>query len=179
MEKAAALPGPDLTTPFSLPTDSLCSVRYKVATPSALVPSSNNNACPRERETWEGVIAARNSAENARAAAAADPSNAAAMNQLSGAEGGLGGALGRLFAVAEAYPDLKANQTMMQLSEELTTTENRVSFSRQAYNDSVMAFNNSREVFPANIVAGMFNFTPAVPFEVTNPAEREAVKVQF
>ena len=132
-----------------------------------------------ERETLEAVIAARNSAENARAAAAADPSNAAAMNQLSGAEGGLGGALGRLFAVAEAYPDLKANQTMMQLSEELTTTENRVSFSRQAYNDSVMSFNNSREVFPANIVAGMFNFTAAVPFEVSDPAEREAVKVQL
>jgi len=132
-----------------------------------------------ERETLEAVIAARNSAESARATAAADPSNAAAMHQLSGAEGGLGGALGRLFAVAEAYPDLKANQTMMQLSEELTTTENRVSFSRQAYNDSVMGFNNSREVFPANIVAGMFNFAAAVPFEVTNPAEREAVKVQF
>lgn len=132
-----------------------------------------------ERETLEAVIAARNSAENARAAAATDPSNAAAMSQLSGAEGGLSGALGRLFAVAEAYPDLKANQTMMQLSEELTSTENRVSFSRQAYNDSVMGFNNTREVFPANIVAGLFNFGAAVPFEVTNPEEREAVKVQF
>ncbi len=132
-----------------------------------------------ERETLEAVISARNSAENARAAAAADPSNALAMRSLGGAEGGLGAALGRLFAVAEAYPDLKANQTMMQLSEELTSTENKVSFARQSYNDAVMRFNNQRETFPANLVSGMFSFTAAPLFEVTDAAEREAVKVQF
>ena len=84
-----------------------------------------------------------------------------------------------LFAVAEAYPDLKANANMMQLSEELTTTENKVSFARQAYNDAVMQYNNQHEVFPTNIIAGMFNFAAAQMFEITNPAEREAVKVQF
>lgn len=132
-----------------------------------------------ERETLEAVIAARNSAETARASAAADPSNAAAIRQLAGAEGGLGGALGRLFAVSEAYPDLKANQTMAQLSEELSSTENKVSFARQAYNDSVLAFNNQREVFPTNIVAGMFNFGPAALFELSDEKERQPVKVQF
>ena len=132
-----------------------------------------------ERETLEAVIAARNSAESARSAAAANPSDGGAVRQLAGAESGLGGALGRLFAVAEAYPDLKANQTMMQLSEELTTTENKVSFARQAYNDSVMKFNNLREAFPTNILAGMFNFVAAVPFEVSDAVEREAVKVKF
>jgi LemA protein len=132
-----------------------------------------------ERETLEAVIAARNSAETARAAAAANPSNAGAMATLGQAESGLGGMLGRLFAVAEAYPDLKANQTMMQLSEELTTTENKVAFARQAYNDSVMRFNNQRETFPSNLVAAPLGFVPAVPFEVSGPAEREAVKVTF
>ena len=91
----------------------------------------------------------------------------------------MGGVLGRLFAVAEAYPDLKANQNMMQLSEELTTTENKVAFARQAYNDSVLAFNNKREVFPNNIVAGMFGFTKAALFEIDVEAERDAPKVQF
>ena len=132
-----------------------------------------------ERETLEAVIAARNSAETARATAAADPSNRGAVEKLAGAESGLGGALGRLFAVAEAYPDLKANQTMMQLSEELTTTENKVSFARQAYNDAVMKYNNLRETVPTNIVASMFNFGPAASFEVTDQTEREAVKVKF
>ncbi len=101
------------------------------------------------------------------------------MAQLGKAEAGLGGVLGRLFAVAEAYPDLKANQNMMQLSEELTTTENKVAFSRQAYNDSVLAYNNKREVFPNNVVAGMFGFGEAAMFEIDVAAEREAPKVSF
>jgi LemA protein len=132
-----------------------------------------------ERETLEAVIAARNQASGARSAAAANPGDPAAMVALGQAEAGLGGTLGRLFALSEAYPDLKANQTMMQLSEELTSTENRVAFARQAYNDAVMQYNNQREVFPTNIIAGMFNFTAAQSFEITNPAERDAVKVQF
>ena len=132
-----------------------------------------------ERQTLEAVIAARNMAESARGAAAANPGDAAAMAKLAGAEAGLGGVLGRLFALAEAYPDLKANQNMMQLTEELTTTENKISFARQSYNDSVMKYNNSREVFPANVVAGVFNFAEAPLFEIAHEAEREAVKVQF
>jgi LemA protein len=132
-----------------------------------------------ERETLEAVITARNAAESARTKVAADPGNPAGMAALAQAEGGLGGVLGRLFALSEAYPDLKANQTMMQLSEELTTTENKVSFARQSYNDAVMKFNNAREQFPSNLVAGAFNFTAAVPFEVSDATEREAVKVQF
>src|SRR6187431_861610 len=114
-----------------------------------------------ERGTLEAVIAARNQAVAGLSAAAKDPGNARAMEQLGSAEGALGGALGRLNVVVEAYPDLKANQNMMQLSEELTSTENRVSFARQAYNDSVMSYNNRREVFPSSILAGMFNFVPA------------------
>ena len=132
-----------------------------------------------ERGTLEAVIAARNTAETARSAAAANPSDGAAIRQLAGAEMGLGGALGRLFAVSEAYPDLKANQTMAQLSEELSSTENKVSFARQAYNDAVLRYNNSREVFPVNIVAGVFNFDAATSFEISEEKEREAVKVQF
>lgn len=132
-----------------------------------------------ERETLEAVIAARNSAQTAGAQAAANPGDPAAMQALSGAESGLTGALGRLFAIAEAYPDLKANQNMMQLSEELTSTENKVSFARQAYNDSVMAYNTKRESFPTNILAGMFNFGPAELFQIENPAEKEAPKVSF
>lgn len=132
-----------------------------------------------ERETLEAVITARNAAESARTKVAADPGDPAGMAALAQAEGGLGGVLGRLFALSEAYPDLKANQTMMQLSEELTTTENKVSFARQSYNDAVMKFNNAREQFPSNLVAGAFNFTAAVPFEVSDATEREAVKVQF
>jgi len=132
-----------------------------------------------ERETLEAVIAARNSAYNAGSQAASNPGDPNAMKALSGAESGLSGALGRLFAVAEAYPDLKANQNMMQLTEELTSTENKISFARQAYNDSVMAYNTKREVFPTNIVAGMFNFAPAELFQIENPGEKEAPKVSF
>jgi len=132
-----------------------------------------------ERETLEAVTAARTGAVTAQAAAAANPGDPAAMQNLGGAENVLTQALGRLFAVAEAYPDLKANQNMMQLSEELTSTENRVAFARQAYNDSVMAYNNKREVFPSSILAGMFNFAPAALFEIEEPGQREAPKVQF
>jgi len=132
-----------------------------------------------ERETLEAVISARNMAESARTAAAANPGDPSKMQALAQAEGGLGGVIGRLFAVAEAYPDLKANQTMMQLSEELTSTENKVAFARQSYNDSVMSFNNARDVFPTNIIAGMFNFPSAESFEITNVTERDPVKVQF
>lgn len=132
-----------------------------------------------ERETLESVTTARNAAETARASAAADPSNAAAIRQLAGAESGLGGALGRLFAVSEAYPDLKANQTMAQLSEELSSTENKISFARQAYNDAVLRYNNEREVFPTNLVASIFSFSPAALFELTDEKERQPVKVQF
>jgi LemA protein len=132
-----------------------------------------------ERETLEAVIAARNIASDARVGAAANPGDPVALSKLGQAESGLGGMLGRLFAVSEAYPDLKANQNMMQLSEELTTTENKVAFSRQAYNDSVLAFNNKREVFPNNIIAGMFSFQEAALFEIEEASERVAPKVQF
>jgi LemA protein len=132
-----------------------------------------------ERETLEAVIAARNQAAGACAAAAANPGSPAAMASLAQAESGLGGVLGRLFAVSEAYPELKANSTMMQLTEELTSTENRIAFARQAYNDSVMSYNNAREMFPANLVAGLFQFAAASLFEVTREQEREGVKVQF
>jgi LemA protein len=132
-----------------------------------------------ERETLEAVISARNTAVAGLKAAAADPGNAAAVATLAGAESQLGGALGRLFAIAEAYPDLKANQNMMQLSEELTSTENKVAFARQAYNDAVMSYNNAREVFPSSVVAGMFNFTPAQLLDIAKPEAREAPKVSF
>ena len=132
-----------------------------------------------ERETLEAVIQARNTAISGLKAAASNPADASAVQQLSGAETQLSGALGRLFALAEAYPDLKANQTMMQLSEELTSTENKVAFARQAYNDAVMSYNNLREMFPSSMVAGMFAFTPAQPLEAAQPAAREAPKVSF
>lgn len=132
-----------------------------------------------ERETLEAVIAARNQASQAGAAAAAHPGEPASVGPLLSAEAGLTGALGRLFAVAEAYPNLKADQSMQQLMEELTSTENKVGFARQAYNDSVMAYNTRREVFPSNIIAGMFGFAPAQLFAVENEAEREAPKVSF
>jgi LemA protein len=132
-----------------------------------------------ERETLEAVIAARNSAVSGLKAAAADPGSAAAVAQLSGAEAGLAGALGRLFAVAEAYPDLKANTTMMQLSEELTSTENRVAFARQAFNDAVMGYNNSREMFPNSVIAGWFSFAPAQMLEAPTAEKREPPKVSF
>jgi LemA protein len=132
-----------------------------------------------ERETLEAVIQARNQAFAGLKAAAADPANPGAIQQLQGAENALGGALGRLMAVAEAYPDLKANQTMMQLSEELTSTENKVAFSRQAYNDAVMGYNNQREMFPGSLIANSFSFLPATLLEIAKPEAREAPKVSF
>ena len=119
-----------------------------------------------ERTTLEEVIQARNMAANANAAVSANPGDPAAMKQMVAAEGTLGGVMGRLFALSESYPDLKANQNMMQLTEELTSTENKVTFARQAFNDSVMTYNNALQVFPANMVAGMFGFTEAIFFEV-------------
>ena len=132
-----------------------------------------------ERETLEAVINARNTAVSGLKAASADPSNPEAMKQLAAAEQGLSGALGRLFALSEAYPDLKANENMMQLSEELTTTENKVAFSRQAYNDSVMDYNTLRESFPNNLFAGWFNFQAAELLEIEDESKREAPKVSF
>jgi len=132
-----------------------------------------------ERETLEAVTKARGAAVSGLAAAKASPGDPNAMAQLATAEQGLTGALSRLMVVSEQYPDLKANQNMMQLSEELTSTENRVAFARQAYNDSVMSFNNRREVFPSSVVAGMFNFAPAALLEIEDPAKREAPKVSF
>jgi LemA protein len=132
-----------------------------------------------EREALEAVIAARNQAQQAERRAAATPEDASAMAGLVGAEHALGGALGRLFALAEAYPDLKADQNMQRLQEELASTENRVAFARQAYNDAVMSYNTYRESFPQNQVAGMFGFKEAPAFEVELAAEREAPRVSF
>ena len=135
-----------------------------------------------ERETLGAVVTARGAAMAGLSAAKASPGDPAAMAELANSQGVLNGALGRLMAVAEAYPDLKANQNMMQLSEELTSTENKVAFARQAFNDSVMAYNNKREVFPSSIFAGMFNFAPATLLEIPadkQAAVREAPKVQF
>ena len=132
-----------------------------------------------ERQTLDAVITARNQASTAAQRAASSPGDAAAMRDLAGAETALGGALGRMFALAEAYPDLKANTTMNQLSEELTSTENKVAFARQAYNDAVMAYNTGREVFPASLIAGWAAFTEARPWEIERAVEREAVKVSF
>jgi len=132
-----------------------------------------------ESGTLEAVTQARNIAQSAGTRAAANPGDPASMKELAGAEAGLTGALGRLMVVAEAYPDLKANQNMMQLTEELTSTENKVAFARQAYNDSVMAYNTKREVFPTNIVAGMFQFDLAELFEIENAEEKLAPKVSF
>ena len=132
-----------------------------------------------ERETLEAVIAARNSAVTGLKRAAANPGDPTSVQQLAGAEAALDGALGRLFAVAEAYPDLKANQNMMQLSEELTTTENKVAFARQSFNDAVMNYNNLREMFPNSVVAGMFMFTPAQLLEIESPEKRAVPQVKF
>ncbi len=132
-----------------------------------------------ERETLEAVINARNAAVSGLKAAAADPTNPEAIHKLSEAEQGLSGALGRLFALSEAYPDLKANENMMQLSEELTTTENKVAFARQAYNDMVMDYNTLRESFPNNFVAGWFAFRAAELLEIEDVAKREVPKVSF
>ena len=132
-----------------------------------------------ERGTLDEVVAARNGAAAARQQAATDPTDAAAVQKVAAAEGVLTQSLGRLFAVAEAYPDLKANQTMLQLQNELTDTENRVSLARQAYNESVRNYNTQREIFPNSILAGIFNFAPASLFEITDPGEREVPKVSF
>jgi LemA protein len=132
-----------------------------------------------ERETLEAVVNARNAAVAGLKEASADPTDPEAMKKLAAAEQGLSGALGRLFALAEAYPDLKANQNMMQLSEELTTTENKVAFARQAYNDSVMTYNTLRESFPNNLFAGWFNFQAAELLEIEDESKREAPKVSF
>jgi len=132
-----------------------------------------------ERGTLEDVVNARNAAVSGLKAAAKDPTDPEAMKRLSEAEQGLSGALGRLFALSEAYPDLKANENMMQLSEELTTTENKVAFARQAYNDSVMEYNTMRESFPANLIAGQFGFKGAELLEIEDEAKREVPKVSF
>ncbi len=132
-----------------------------------------------ERETLEAVIKARTAAVSGLKQAAKDPTDPAAMKALAEAEQGLSGALGRLFALSESYPDLKANENMMQLSEELTTTENKVAFARQAYNDSVMDYNTLRESFPNNFFAGWFNFAPAELLEIEDEAKREVPKVEF
>jgi LemA protein len=132
-----------------------------------------------ERETLEAVITARNAAVSGLKAAAANPGDPNAVQQLSGAENALSASLGRLFALAEAYPDLKANQNMMQLSEELTSTENKVAFARQAFNDAVMSYNNSREMFPNSIVANTFSFLPAQLLEIESPEKRAVPVVKF
>ncbi len=132
-----------------------------------------------ERDTLEAVIRARNTAQSASQSAAANPGDPTAMQALAGAEGVLTGTIGRLFALAEAYPDLKANQNMLQLTEELTSTENKVAFSRQAFNDAVTAYNTAREVAPANLIANAFGFTAAELFKVDTPTERDAPQVKF
>ena len=132
-----------------------------------------------ERETLEAVINARNTAVSSLEAAKADPSNGDAIMKLGAAEGLLGGALGRLFALSEAYPDLKANQNMMQFQEELSSTENKVAFSRQAFNDAVLSYNNKAENFPNNIIAGMFRFELASFLEIQSEEKREVPDVSF
>jgi len=132
-----------------------------------------------ERETLQEVIEARNAAVSGLQNAAADPADPQAIKQLGAAEGALNGALGRLFALAEAYPDLKANQNMMQFQEELSTTENKVAFARQAFNDAVMNYNNARENFPGSIIANSFNFQAAEFLEIETPQKREVPKVSF
>ena len=132
-----------------------------------------------ERGTLEAVITARNAAVTANTRAAQNPGDTSAMKEISSAETALSGVMGRLFALAESYPDLKANTTMLSLMEELTSTENKVSFARQAYNDSVMAYNTRREVFPTNLIAGPFNFGPAELFVIDKPEQKDAPKVSF
>jgi LemA protein len=132
-----------------------------------------------ERATLEAVVQARNQAVVAQQRAAANPGDPSAMAGLSAAEGQVSGVLGRLFALAESYPDLKANQNMLALQEELTSTENKVAFSRQAFNDAVMSYNTQREVFPASVIATLAGFAPAQLFELESPKEREAPKVSF
>ncbi|MDT8450273.1 MAG: LemA family protein [Wenzhouxiangellaceae bacterium] len=132
-----------------------------------------------EKDTLEAVIQARNAAVTGLQQASKNPGDPDAINNLNQAEQGLSGALGRLFALSENYPDLKANQNMMQLSEEVTATENKVAFARQAYNDAVMNYNILRESVPNNFIAGPFGFGPAQMLEIDDPAKREAVQVDF
>lgn len=132
-----------------------------------------------ERETLEAVIKARNSAMSAGQQAAANPGDPRSMQGLATAETALAGTMNRFFGLMESYPDLKANQNMLALQEELTSTENKISFARQAYNDAVTTYNTARELFPANLVAGIGGFGPAELFEVSTPEQRETVKVQF
>ncbi len=132
-----------------------------------------------ERETLESVVAARNAAVSSLDKAKADPANAEAIKQLGASEGALGSALGRLFALSEAYPDLKANQNMMQFQEELASTENKVAFSRQAFNDAVLSYNNTAENFPNNIIASTFSFALASFLEIEGEEKREAPEVSF
>lgn len=132
-----------------------------------------------EKETLEAVIQSRNQAAAANQQAASNPGDPNAMKDLSGAEGMLGQSLGKLFALVESYPDLKANENMKQLSEELTSTENKVAFARQAYNDAVMRYNTAREKFPNVLFAQPLGFQPAELFEITNQEEREAPQVSF
>nr|WP_208406909.1 LemA family protein [Amycolatopsis granulosa] len=132
-----------------------------------------------ERQTLEAVVAARGGAVRARAAARGNPGEPGAMRRLAGAEQTLTRSLGRMFALAESYPDLKGDRTMMQLSEELTSTENRVAFARQGYNDSVMAYNTKREVFPGNLIASVSGFAPAALLEIESPEQREAPRISF
>ena len=132
-----------------------------------------------ERETLEAVISARNEASGARKEATANPGDPDAMNKLAKAESGLGGVMGRLFALSEGYPELRSNQNMLQLQEELTSTESKVAFARQSYNDAVMHFNNKIESFPSNFIANMYKFVPATMFEVADESERGSVEVKF
>ena len=132
-----------------------------------------------ERETLEAVINARNAAQQSLQAAKADPANAKAIKELGASEGALGAVLGRLFALSEAYPDLKANENMMQFQEELASTENKVAFARQAFNDSVLSYNNTAENFPNNIVAGMFRFELASFLEIESDEKRDVPDVSF
>ena len=132
-----------------------------------------------ERETLEAVVAARNAAVSGLQQASRSPGDPSAIKQLGDAEQGLSAALGRLFALVEAYPDLKANQTMMQLSEELTATENKVAFARQAYNDAVMHYNILRESFPSNLIAAWFSFLAADLLEIEDVAKRDVPEVSF
>lgn len=132
-----------------------------------------------ERETLEAVITARNAAVSGLQAAAADPINAQAIAELSGADQALSGMLGRLFALSESYPDLKANENMRDFQEQLTTTENKVSFSRQAFNDAVMSYNNGIEMFPGSLIAGWFKFTPSAFLEIESEKKREMPEVKF
>ncbi len=132
-----------------------------------------------ERETLEAVISARSAAVDGLRKAAANVSDPVALQELSSVENTLAGALGRLLAVAEAYPDLKGNETMAQLTEELTATENRVAFARQAFNDQVMSYNNARETFPGNLVAGIFSFSPAQLLQIESAAKRDVPRISF